>query len=587
MKSRIMTLCAAAALFMGATSCSDYLDKEVDLTQQADNVFDDYDMTRGFLAKLYEYLPDAFGAIAGSDNSSRDCMTDNAICYWAGVNYHTLVADGFSANNHAYASGFWSNNYKAIRAANQFLLHAKPSVIGNSEKSGDDNRLYDRWVAEASVLRAIYHMDLASWFGDIPIVGDDEEGTPIILTPGGAIPQRTAAADAFKWIADQCDKHKDNLPFRYSNEEENWGRVNGAAAYALKARALLYRASPLYNPSNNQEWWAEAAQACLDFFNKNSQQSNPYRLYTTASNDPEQNYYECFTTNPVHNNEYILSRSVWTQYTIELAFSPCGFSGTVTSTGRNNPTQNFVDAYETKNGLPIDKDPTYDPQNPFVNRDPRLEQTVFHHGSVWGDALNNEEREVDVTFGTGIDYQSLHGGTMTGYYTKKYVSNMSWNNPSNYSKACPIFRYGEMLLNAAEALNEAGRTSEAYRYVNELRARVGMPEYAGMTQSDLRERIQNERRIELCFEDHRYFDERRWKLFEGKTKDSETNLPRYKQVYNLYGVTVHPEQANKFVYGPASTYPVRVFNAPKNYYFPIPYSEIVKTGLPQTPGWEM
>ncbi|MCH5237133.1 MAG: RagB/SusD family nutrient uptake outer membrane protein [Muribaculaceae bacterium] len=584
MKVNIIKYVSIAFLLTGAISCSDFLDKEVDLTQQADNVFNDYDMTRGFQARLYTYLPDAFGAIAGGDNCSRDCMTDNAVCYWQN-GMHTILNDGYTANSHGYAAGFWRNDYAAIRAANQFLLNAKSGVIGNAEKAGDDNRLYDRWIAETRVLRAIFHFDLIGWFGDIPIVGDDENGTPIILEPSSTIPERTPAAEALKWVADECDKYKDDLPFRYSNEEENWGRVNGAAAYALKARALVYRASPLNNPSNNTEWWNEAVQACVDFFNKNNQQANPYRLHSIG--DPNQNYYDCFTTNPVHNNEYILSRSVWDQYTIELAFSPCGFSGTANSTGRNNPTQNLVDAYETINGLPIDQDPSYDPQNPFVNRDPRLEQTIFHHGSVWGDALDNEQREVDVTFGEGIDYQALHGGTLTGYYTKKYVSNMSWQNPHTFPKACPIFRYGEMLLNAAEALNEAGRTSEAFAYVNQVRARVGMPEYSGMDQATLRERIRNERRIELCFEDHRFFDERRWKLFEGQTQSSETSLPRYKQVYNIYGVTVRPGTATVFTYGPAETYNVRVFNSPKNYYFPIPYTEVVRTGLPQTPGWEM
>lgn len=584
MKVNIYSIAAAVALVLGGASCSDYLDKEVDLTQQADNVFSDYDMTRGFQAKLYEYLPDAFGAIGGGDQASRDCMTDNAICYW-GNNMHKVLEDGFSSSSHAYASGFWSSYYRAIRACNQFMINAKPSVIGNSEKPGDNNRLYDRWIAETRVLRAIFHMDLAAWFGDIPIVGDDENGTPIILSPGMAIPERTNCADALKWIADECDKYKDDLPFRYSNEEENWGRVNGAAAYALRARALVYRASPLNNPTGNKQWWEEAAQACLDFINKNAQQSNPYRLHTTADNNPEQNYYDCFVTNPIHNNEYILSRSVWNQRRIEQSFAPCGFKGQESSVGRTGPTQNFIDSYETRNGLPIDKDPSYDPQNPYVNRDPRLEQTVFHHGSIWGDALNNEEREVDITFGIGEDYQSLHGGTLTGYYVKKYVSNISWNSPTDNPKACPIFRYGEVLLNAAEALNEAGRTNDAYQYVNQVRARVGMPAYSGMSQTELRERIQNERRIELCFEDHRYFDERRWKLFEGKTPASEVNLPRYQQVYNLYGVTIHPEQANMFVYGAAETYPRRVFNGPKNYFFPIPYTEQVKTGLPQTPGW--
>lgn len=581
MKINRYIISAVAIIALGTTSCS--LDKEVDLTQQADNVFNDYDMTRGFQAMLYTYLPDAFGSING-EAFSRDCMTDNAVCFWPNGSQQVLI-DGFTSNSHNYANSTWSNDYKAIRAANQFLLNAKSGVIGNAEKSGDDNRLYDRWIAETKVLRALFHFDLISYFGDIPIVGDSEDGTPIILEPSSTIPARTPAADALKWVADECDLIKDNLPFRYSNEEENWGRVNGAAAYALKARALVYRASPLNNTNNNQDWWNEAVQACLDFFNKNNQQVNPYRLHSVG--DPDKNYYDCFVTNPVHNNEYILSRSVWTQNKIEVEFTPIGFAGNINAVGKNNPTQNFVDAYETINGLPIDKDPSYDPQNPYVNRDPRLEQTVFHHGSIWGDPIDNEEREIDVTFGSGKDYQALHGGTLTGYYIKKYVSNMSWTNPSNFSKACPIFRYAEMLLNAAEALNEAGRTSEAFAYVNQVRARVGMPEYSGMDQATLRERIQNERRIELCFEDHRFFDERRWKLFEGKTQSSETSQPRYRQVYNLYGVTVRPGTAQVYTYGAAETYPVRVFNSPKNYYYPIPYQETIKTGLPQTSGWEM
>ena len=584
MKFKIMTIAAVAALGLGAASCSHYLDKEVDLTQQADNVFSDYDMTRGFQAKLYEYLPDAFNAIA-TFNCSRDCMTDNALCYW-GNTMHTVLTDGFTANSHTFASDFWRNDYKAIRACNQFLINAKSSVIGNAEKPGDNNRLYDRWIAETRVLRAIFHFDLISYFGAIPVLGEDENGTPIILEPSSKIPGRTPAADALKWVADECDKYKDDLPFRYSNEEENWGRVNGAAAYALKARALLYRASALYNTNNNQDWWNEAVQACQEFITKNNQQTNPYRLHSVG--DPNQNYYDCFVTNPVHNNEYILSRSVWTQNTIEASFAPCGFSGTLNSNGRNNPTQNLVDSYEMINGLPID-DPNsgYDPQNPYVNRDPRLEQTIFHHGSVWGDVVDNEQREVDVTFGEGIDYHSLHGGTLTGYYTKKYVSNISWSNPAGAPKACPIFRYAEILLNMAEALNETGRTSEAFAYVNQVRERVGMPPYSGLDQATLRERIRNERKIELCFEDHHYFDERRWKLFDNQTPQSEVSLPRYKQIYNLYGVEVRPGSAQVYTYVPAETYPRRMFNAPKNYFYPIPYSEIIKIGLEQNPGWEM
>lgn len=180
---------------------------------------------------------------------------------------------------------------------------------------------------------------------------------------------RTNCADALKWIADECDAVKNQLPYRYSNEDENWGRVNGAAAYALKSRALLYRASALHNPDNKTEYWQEAAAAALDLITENAKHSNRYKLYTTSDNNPNKNYYECFVTTPYYNDEYMLTRSVWNTYQIELFLAPCGFSGTASSTGRTNPTQNLVDSYETINGLPIDQDPTYNDQNPYANRD--------------------------------------------------------------------------------------------------------------------------------------------------------------------------------------------------------------------------
>lgn len=584
---------AATLLAVNFTACSGFLDKEVDLTLGAEDIFDKAENTRGLLANIYTYLPDAFVGYTDGQfrGASRDCMTDNAISFWNVHFYHSVLRDSYDATNHQFANYFWPRDFQAIRAANNFLTYAKESVIGNEATNDDNNRLYDRNMAEARFLRAIFHFDLVSYFGAIPIVGDDAEGKPIIFdttNPEAMNQPRTPAADALQWIADECDKVKDVLPFRYAQEELNWGRVNGASAYALKARALLYKASPLNNPSNDRTWWEAAAEAALDFIRKNATQSNPYKLYDIG--DPGQNYYQCFVSTPHLNNEYILSRSEWSTRAIEEFLAPCGFSGAANSTGRTNPTQNLVDSYETINGLPIDQDPSYDPQHPYDNRDPRLEQTILHHGSVWGDPEQEEERMVDITYGTGKDYQELHGGTVTGYYTKKFLYNMSWKEPKDNTHACPIFRYAEVLLNAAEALNEAGRTSEAYEYVDQVRARVGMPGYRemGLSQDKLRERIRNERRIELCFEDHRFFDERRWKLFEGVTAASEQNKPYYQQVYNLYGVQITPNAGTVYNYGHSETYTSRAFNSPKNYYFPIPDKEVKRLpNLGQNSGWEL
>ncbi len=595
---KIKAYIVAALLMAGTSACSDFLDKEVDLTLSDEQVFSKYENTRGFLASIYDYLPDAFrGFNDGNYCAPRDCMTDNAVCFWTSNYYNGILSDGYTAITHPLSSYFWGRDCKGIRMVNLFLTNAREDVVGNYDKTGDDNHLYDRYIAEAKMLRAILHFELASWFGDAPIIGDDEEGNPIVFEQNDPRMNqaRTSCAEVMKWVADECDKIKDVLPFRYSNESENWGRVNGASAYALKARALLYRASPLNNPTNDLTWWQEAADAAVAFITKNNTQNKPYKLYKTATDDPNLNYYECFTTNPYYNDEYILSRSVWTTSLIEQYLAPCGFKGTLQSNGRTNPTQNLVDAYETIKGLPIDADNSqYDPQNPFANRDPRLEQTILHHGSMWGDEQNEENRAIDVSYPDGADYETQFGGTLTGYYTKKYLHNIAFGaqSISTNAHACPIFRYGEILLNAAEAINEASGPAQAYQYINELRARVGMPAYSGMTQEQFRERIRNERRIELVFEDHRFFDERRWKLFEGQTQSSETNLPRYKQVYNLYGVTITGEGTSNdptvYTYGTANAHPTRTFNSPKNYYIPIPDDEIKKLpNLKQNTGWEL
>lgn len=109
----------------------------------------------------------------------------------------------------------------------QYLLNnAQASVVGNAEKSGDDNKLYERYCNEARLLRALFHFDLVCWFGDMLIVGENEDGTNIVFSmenPEQMNQARTPAADVLQWVADECDKVKDALPFRYSNETTNWG----------------------------------------------------------------------------------------------------------------------------------------------------------------------------------------------------------------------------------------------------------------------------------------------------------------------------------------------------------------------------
>ena len=185
---KILIYITVGLLAIVPSSCSDYLDKEVDLTLSEEQIFSKYENTRGFLANVYTYLPDAFAGYSDGQflAASRDCMTDNSLSFWNVHYYHSVLTDAYSATNHPFAERFWSNDFKGIRAANQFMKNSRESVIGNAEKTGDDNHLYDRNIAEARLLRAIFHFDLAGWFGDIPVIGNDENGVPIVFEPGNA-----------------------------------------------------------------------------------------------------------------------------------------------------------------------------------------------------------------------------------------------------------------------------------------------------------------------------------------------------------------------------------------------------------------
>ena len=226
---RISTYIVTLVLALAGSSCSDYLDKEYDASLSEKKVFNNQNLTREFLANIYTNLPDGLAPLSDDQftGASRDCMTDNAVTCW-GLHYYTKIgSDGYTAGDHPLL-GFWNTDLYGIRKCNMFLKNAKASVVGNTEKDGDDNRLYDRYCAEARLLRAIFHFDLICWFGAAPVIAEDESGEPIIFDlsdPSAMNMSRTPAAEALEWVADQCDQIKNQLPFRYSDEASNWGRV--------------------------------------------------------------------------------------------------------------------------------------------------------------------------------------------------------------------------------------------------------------------------------------------------------------------------------------------------------------------------
>jgi len=340
-------------------------------------------------------------------------------------------------------------------------------------------------------------------------------------------------------------------------------------------------ASPLFNPSAtpslsytgypsfNAERWksaADAAKAVMDLgiFDL---EASPYTLLQQRA-----------------NKEHIFFKTSDSRIDNVYAYymSPVGFSpGSRKSEGRVSPTQEFVDAFPMKNGKAI-TDPTsgYDPANPYANRDPRLERTVFYNNAKW------LQRPIE-TFEGGKDKPNnttvAPVQTQTGYYAKKFCANDS--NSTGYSTtiyrdngfvpAWCIIRYADIILMYAEAKNEySGPDATVYSAVEKIRQRAGLSPYAltaGLSQDQMRTIIRNERRVELAFEEQRFWDIRRWKIARA--------------VYGtmLHGVTI-TKAGNTFTY--ASKDLVQPYFTDAMYLFPIGLKETqVNPGISQNPGY--
>jgi starch-binding outer membrane protein, SusD/RagB family len=456
----------------------------------------------------------------------------------------------------------YSSMYYFLRMTNVFLEKAPTSVIFPVED-------IPQLRGEAFFLRAMYHFELFKRFGRIVLATRVFSATENLNLP------RNSVEEVVKQISDDCDSATALItpvwtgagtaaPYDDGYDAANRGRATKAAALALKSRLLLYYASPLYNPSNVPSRWqaaANAAKAVIDL--------NKHSLMTRAQLAQLWDYNVAAS---VYNKEVIFASTAAATNVIEMYNAPVGFNGAL---GRTDPTQDLVDAFEMSNGKPI-TDPTsgYNPQQPYLNRDPRLGLFIVYNGSIF--KTGTLSRAVE-TFDGGLDnVQTNPNSTKTGYYMRKFLSeSATFNVPSAAQRRRPwiYFRYAEILLNYAEALNEAaGPTSDVYTYINMIRVRAGLPGLPlGLSQDEMRQRIRNERRVELCFEEQRFYDVRRWKIGEATF-----NGPVHGMHITKTGTTL---TYNPFVVEN------RVFTA-KNYLFPISQTELNKApALEQNPGY--
>lgn len=557
-KNIIFLIFAAGLLFYGC----DFLDYSERSFAEKEDTFAEFNKTAAMLTAVYNKLPNGFSSI---DGAMLDAATDDAMYAWEVANIHNFYNGVWGKLN--AVDGQWGNYYTAIRRANLFLENARDEILEEFKWSGDKYQsMLKRWRYyryEARFLRAFFHFELAKRYGDIPIVDHC-----LTYEEANHMP-RNSFKDVIEWIVRECEEIAPELAASYTNSqitpEMETGRVTKGAAYALRSRALLYLASPLHNTDNDIQLWKDAAAAAHDLIVSG--------LYSNKL--PE--WGKVFN-NWKDNPELILERRQANSRSFETQNISIGYEN---GNSGNCATQNLVDCYEMKaTGKGISEEGSgYDPSNPYEGRDPRLKMTVYCNGDVcMGRPLQCYEG--------GMDGAPKTGTSPSGYYLRKYIneSTVISGDKKNETEHCwVLFRYTEVLLNYAEAMNEAygpsykdaDHTLSAIEAVNFVRQRigVGMPDFSSeLTQNEFRRKIHNERRVELAFEGHRMWDLRRWK---------EGNLTT-----EIYGMKMVRDNET----GTISYSPVKIADRQwedKMYFYPIPQSEIYATDgvLKQNPGW--
>ncbi len=497
-----------------------------------------------------EGSPPGFGR--GFEYAMASSVTDESM--YNTDNGSWLIEQGqMAANNTGFLGTVWARSYAGIRACNYAL-----SVINSVNMSAGHKTLL---IGELEFIRAYRYQDLIRNYGGVVLIGDQvTQLTDNLQNP--ALFARATIAESIAYATSQLDDAASKLPL---NNSSTWalGRATKGAALALKSRLLLYAASPLYNAGTWQAA-AAAAKVVMDM-GKYTLSQNGYGNLFLSPNDNEIIFERLFVPN------------VAPHVRMEISNGPNGYDGWA----GNTPFQNLVDDYEMDNGKPItDAASGYDPQNPYVHRDPRFYATILYNGAPYRGST------VQVFLPGGKDSKqgpSNWNASQTGYYLKKFMNDAyPIDNPWSVAGGQPwiYMRYAEILLNYAEAQNEAsGPDGTVYAAVNSIRARasVNMPALpGGLSKDDMRTAIQNERRIELAFEEHRFYDVRRWKI----AMQTE-NVPAYG-----INVTVNPANPSGYTYTKKVSLANRSF-LPQHYWLPIPLTEIQASGgqLKQNTGY--
>jgi hypothetical protein len=607
------------------SSCKKFLDQVPNDRLTEEETFSSWASGQKFLNNIYSRVPDEFGQrdggryVSSSDYNNGGIWTggsDEAEFLWDFVRSNFLNIGSWDASSD-FVKTYWTNYYAGIRNAGIF--------IENADKMTDlQPDLIVKYKAEARALRAIYYFQLVRIYGPVVLMGDK------VVKPDASLQiPRSSVDECVQYIAGELEAAAGSLP-TVPNSDQDYGRITKGIALAYRAQALMYAASPLFNGNTDYaamknkdgkqlisqtvdvNKWKAAATAYKEFIA--TFVPGTYNLY--KENDGNGNYSAYLSCrNAVlkdWNTEVIFSRRASLesrQY--ELCPRHDGQNGDIRGGTGLAATQKMVDAFFMANGqspvtgynpdgTPVVNvasgyqltgfsnftAPSSDPSatakstyNQWINREPRFYVNITYNRSTW---INTNFGKIETTlFYNGNSGKGPGKGdySVTGYVVRKGMGTGKWN--INDHKLI-MMRLAEVYLSYVECLNEAdyaGNLTETLKYLNLIRERAGIPQYGTgpgalpvpASQADLRDAIRKERRVELAFENSRFFDVRRWKIAEQTDNGPAYGLDTDSGEPNFYNL---------------KSFETRVFQK-KHYLFPIPQVEIINDlELVQNTGWQ-
>ena len=580
MKKILYILIAGVVLLTGCESYLDKIEESTGMTEE--DVFTDYLNFRRFEDQMYS---DMINYLAEYDYTFIAAMCDEG---YLTSDWETMPiaqsGDWLRSYNTGQALQFYQvwGAWESIRIANISLKN-----IGMLENASQAQK--NQLKGQAHFMRAWYYFEFLKRQGGMPYITKPFKGTDNFAL------QRLSYNETAEKIAADCDTAMTLLPDEW--DMANIGRPTTGAAMALKATALLFSASPTNNPSNVVARWEAAAEASWDLIAV-AEATGRYKLLECSgteevrymANGVEQTinypsgYDSIFMYQPFNDEiiwEYYSMANSGAKY-LPFTVASIDAGGVIQGYG---PSQNHVEMYETVNGLAIEDDPAYDSQDPWVDRDPRFYNNILFNGERW---TSKTDYYLEL-FNGGNDRQPLQHFTVTGYLARKFWGKNldQWSSNSPPFTHTIYFRYADLLLQYAEAANEIGgptyaipgASMTAVEAVNKVRNRVGMPDVnaAYLTSKEVfRERIKNERAIELYLEGKRFFDLGRW---------HDAHKPEHKNIYAA-DFAANAGAPTGFDISKSSQPVFTLTFEEKHYRWPIPLEDaIMFKEFAQNPGW--